>query len=280
MVGDDTGWVVDVGSEVRPLYHLCKEKRPRAGHDLVDGIAATTQRQPPSFTQLVGQLVEHAADARPYACGGGKMREGVEVVGVAAVLRHEHRRLEAAEQGRHHLFKTFEPWLVPRERRERQVCGRAPARPGAALLHETGAWKQISAVFVKADREHVRVAVKDFLDPVSMVDVDVDVGNTMPSILQPLAGDRRVVVDAKARCATAMRVMQTPRRAERVQRGAALDRLRSHQACAHHHCGPLVQVVGDRVIARAEPRLVHATRGYLVSLVWIAQLSHEVHVCR
>src|SRR5207302_5201084 len=88
-VGHDRRRVVDVGGQVGTLDHLGKQKRPGAGHDLIDGVAAATKGQPPALAQLVRELVEGASHMWPDARGRGQMRKRVEVVRVAAILRHE-----------------------------------------------------------------------------------------------------------------------------------------------------------------------------------------------
>ena len=79
-VGDHCRRVVDIGGKVGTLHHLGKQQRPGAGHDLVDGVAATAERQPPALAELVCELVEGAADMGPDARGRGQVRKRVEVV--------------------------------------------------------------------------------------------------------------------------------------------------------------------------------------------------------
>ena len=50
---------------------------------------------------------------------------------------------------------------------------------------------------VQADREHVGVALEDVLHAVAVVHVDVDVGDAMAAVLEPLTRDRGVVVRAE-----------------------------------------------------------------------------------
>src|SRR5438309_1355915 len=97
----------------------------------------------------MSQLMEDPPHVRPDACGPGEVCEGVEVVGVAAVLGDEHRGPEPAQKRWHDAIECLQPWLVPRERDERQVGGRAAARPGAAVLGESGAGKQVAAALVE-----------------------------------------------------------------------------------------------------------------------------------
>src|SRR4029077_13908727 len=73
--------VVDLRRQLRVLHHLREQQRPRARHDLADRVAPTSQRQPPSLAQLVGELVERRADLWPDPCRGGKGGGGGEVTG-------------------------------------------------------------------------------------------------------------------------------------------------------------------------------------------------------
>jgi hypothetical protein len=57
----------------------------------------------------------------------------------------------------------------------------------------------VAAALVEADGENVGIVVKDAFDSVAVVDVDVDVSHAVPSLFEPLDGDRRVVICAEAR---------------------------------------------------------------------------------
>src|SRR5438128_3385288 len=80
------GRVVDVRGELGVLDHLREQQGPRARYHLVDRVSAAAQRKPAPLAQLVGELVEDPADVRPDACGCRKVRQGIEVMRVAAVL--------------------------------------------------------------------------------------------------------------------------------------------------------------------------------------------------
>src|SRR5438552_3561329 len=71
---------------------------------------------------------------------------------------------------------------------------RARAEPAAAL--------------VEADREEVGVGLDDLVAAAAVVHVDGEVGDAMPLVCKPLAGERGVVVRAEAQRAVGMRVMQ------------------------------------------------------------------------
>src|SRR5260370_28000484 len=222
---DDARWIVKVSGEVWPLDHLREKQGPRARHHLVDRISPTPQCQPPALAQLVRELVENLPHARPDARRRRDVGQRIQVVRVATVLRHENRRLESAQHRRHHPLESLQPGFVPGERLEGKVRRGASPLPHAAILRKSGARKEVSAALVKADREHVRIRVKNVLDTIAVMNIDVDVGDAMASILEPPARDGRVVVRAEPRREPAMRVMQAARRAEDVERRPALDGL-------------------------------------------------------
>ena len=182
------------------------------------------------------------------------MRERIEMMRVASVLGDQHGRLEAAEQRGHYPVEGHQPRLVPREGIEGQVGRIAFACSCPRILRKPGAREQPAAALVKADRKHLGVALKDLLHPIAVVDVDVDVGHAVATLFQPLARDRGVVVGAEARRAVAVRVVQSARRAEGVQRGAALDGLGCDERGAGDEGGALVQLVGDRIVRGGEAR--------------------------
>src|SRR5690348_8006204 len=180
--GHDRRRVVDRLRQLRVLDHLREQQRPRARHDFADRVAPSPERQPPPLAQLVRELMEGGADTRPDARRGSKMRERVEVMRVAAVLSHQYRRLEPSQQCRNDLFERQKPRLVPRVRNKRHVGGESLSRTNAAVLRKAGAGKQPVARFVQADGQNVRIALKDVLDAVAVVNVDVDVGDAMAAL--------------------------------------------------------------------------------------------------
>ena len=133
---------------------------------------------------------------------------------------------------------------------------------------------------MEADRKYVGVCKKDVLHPIAVVDVNVDIRNAVPTILEPPACNGWIVVGAEARGAIAVRVMQATRRAERVQRGAPVHRLGSDQGCAHHQRRAFVQLVRDWVVGGSEPGRFDELDGHPSTLRWIAQLANQVHVLR
>src|SRR5207245_4441957 len=50
--------IVDIAGEIRPLYHLREQQGPRTRHNLVDRVAASTQREPPAVAKLMRELAE------------------------------------------------------------------------------------------------------------------------------------------------------------------------------------------------------------------------------
>ena len=131
---------------------------------------------------------------------------------------------------------------------------------------------------MKADREDLGVRLEDVLHAIAVVHIDVHVGDAMALVLEPPARDGGIVVSAEPRRTLAMGVVKTARRAERVQRGAAFDRLRGDEGRAGHERSPLVELNRDRVVRRPEACLVDLFGRDEVALLGVAQLAHELDV--
>ena len=164
----------------------------------MDRVTAAARGHPAAVAELVRELVEAAPDVGPDAGRGLEVGQGVEEVGVAAVLGHQHRGLEAVEQRRHHGIEAGQPGFVPGVGRIRQVGLCPAAGAGAGFARKPRPREQVPAGLVEADGHHLRVGVEDVLGAVAVVNVDVDIGHAVAAFAQPGDGDGGVVVDTEA----------------------------------------------------------------------------------
>jgi hypothetical protein len=224
----------------------------------------------------VGQVVEPPGELPVGADGQPEVGQRVGVVGVAAELGDQQLRLERADQRRHHRVERGEVQVVGGARRQRQVGDGAAGGALADLVGEPGAGEQVAPGLVHRDRQHPGLLGEDRLDPVAVVDVDVDVGDPLDALLQqPGDRHRRVVVDAEAAGPVAHGVVEAAGGREGVQGAAGADRLRRRHGGAAHpggglvHAGELGRVarpdaVGEVRVAAGAGRL---HRGQVVEVV-------------
>jgi len=157
----------------------------------------------------VGERVQPFGGGALAVHGQQQVGQRIEHVGVAAVLRDQDVRVEAAQQRRHHRVEGPQPRLVPCPDRQGDVH-RAPLGTGAAdVLGQAGSGEQGPWMLVQADRQDPGIVPERGLDPVAVVDVHIDVGDAFGALgEEPGDGDRRIVVDAEPRGVRAHRVMQ------------------------------------------------------------------------
>src|SRR2546423_5621371 len=117
---------------------------------------------------------------------------------VTTMLADEEFRLESAQQWRDDGMERAQPARVVCAGRECDVH-RIPLGVWAAgLVRKAGAGKERAAGLVKGDRQNTGIVVEHSLNAITVVDVDVDVGDPLHALLeQPCDGDRWIVVDAK-----------------------------------------------------------------------------------
>src|SRR5260370_19598478 len=77
-----------------------------------------------------------------------------------------------------------------------------------------------------------------------------------------------------------MRMVQSSRWAEHVQRAPTLYRLSTNHCCADYQRGSLVQLVGDGIICGSKAGFFDEVRRHARPLLGIAQLAHEIHISR
>ena len=69
---------------------------------------------------------------------------------------------------------------------------------------------------MEREGQHVRIIPEDRLDPITVVDVEIHVQDAVAGIPSPAHGQRHVVVDAEAACATGHRVVKAAAGMENV----------------------------------------------------------------
>src|SRR6185437_9302188 len=151
------------------------------------------------------------------------------------------------------------------------------ARP-ADLVGEPGAGEQGAARLVQRDRQHPRVVPEGGLHAVTVVRVDVDVGDLLDALLQqPGDGDGRVVVDAEAGSGRGHRVVESTRDVDRVVVGLLEDGAGGGQGAAGDQRGGFVHVGEHRVVHRAEavPRIGTPGAAGLLDRVEVRRRVHE-----
>ena len=151
--------------------------------------------------------------------GEHHVREGIGVVRVAAVLRDHELRFERRDDGVDDGVQGAQPVGVAGTGRQGDVDGAAFGVGAADVAGEAGAREENGARLVDRDREHPRVVPEDLLDAVTVVNVDVDVGDPLDALVeQPLDADRSVVVDAETARLVGHGVVQAPGEVDRVAR--------------------------------------------------------------
>ena len=205
---DHTQPLLDIGEPVGRHVRLrwnrrarsdADQVRPRARHHLDQLVAAAAGGDPSATGVLVREAVQGVVRRALAVDGQRQVRERVEDVAVAAVLADEDVRPELLEQRRDDRVERAQPSRVGGARGQRDV-DRGALRVGTTGVRgEPGAGEEVAPALVQRDREHPRVVPERALDPVAVVDVDVDVGHPLRALLeQPRDRDGRVVVDAEA----------------------------------------------------------------------------------
>ncbi len=245
------------GSSSSAPDHLREVQRPRARHDARPLVAAAAGRDPATGGGSVGERVQflRALAIRPRR--EPELRERVGRVRVAAELRHEDVGTEALDGRRDHGPERLEPSVVAGVGWQRHV-DRGALHPRTSPLRDRAGAREEPAgvVLVDRDREHARLVPEDRLDAVAVMDVDVDVGDSLGAFpKQPGDRDGRVVVDAEAARPGGHRVVQSAGGVERVELLPSPDGAGGLDGGACHQRAGLVHPVEDRVVpgAVAEP---------------------------
>ena len=170
-------------------------------------------------------------------------------MGVAAELGDQQLGLERPDQGGDHRVEGGQVQVVGGRGGQGQVGHGAAGRPLADLVGEAGAGEQVAARLVQRQGQDPGLVREDGLDPVAVVDVDVQVGDPLHALVeQPGDRHRRVVVDAEAAGPVGHGVVEPAGRGERVQGLAGADGL------GRGHGGPADP--GRRLVHPGEGRVV------------------------
>ncbi len=174
-------------------------------------------------------------------------------MGVAAVLADDQLRREGAQQRGHERGEGPQPRSVAGARGHGQVDRVPPRRRAPEIPGVPGAGEERLPGLVDRDRHDPRLVPERPLDAVTVVRVDVDVGDPLGPGGEG-GVDRRggVVVDAEARGVIGHRVVHPAGEVDRVVRLAP-----PHRECALHAPGDdarrsLVHPAEDRVVLVAQ----------------------------
>jgi hypothetical protein len=107
--------------------------------------------------------------------------------------------------GQDRLFKGVQPDVASGIRNHGNVQA-GEIDPG--FVHASGSWPKGSAVLMDATRKHLRIFVEDPLHSVSVMDIDIDVGDPFERFAEDRTGDRAIVKDAEAAGAVGKRVVE------------------------------------------------------------------------
>ena len=175
-----------------------------------------------------------------------EMGQRIRVVTVTPLLGDQELRLESVQGGRHDGIERPQPVVVGRTRRQGDVDGGALRTLAADLGGPPGPGEQRAGAFVDRDGQHPRVVPEVLLDPVAVVDVDVDVGDPLHTLVeQPLDTHREVVVDTEPGGPVRHRMVQATGEVHPVVRLTPVDRLCDRQGRGTHTFRVLMHV-GER----------------------------------
>ena len=109
-------------------------------------------------------------------------------------------------------------------------------------------------MLVQRHRQNAGIRGEDLLHAVTVVRVDVDVGDAViPLLEQPPDGDSAVVVDAETRRVTGHRVVHAPTDVHRSTYRAGRDRRGGRHGAADENAGGTVHSLEDRVVRATQP---------------------------
>ncbi len=222
---------------------------PGPGHHPVRVVAATTGRQPASGREPMGEAI-HQSRGRAMGRGrDGQVGQRIPGVRIGPVLADHDIRPERGGQFGEQRGQGLQPGPLPGPGRQRHVDRGPGGGPLPDLVDEAGAREQRPAALVDAEGQDPGIRPVQRLDPVAVVDVEVDVQDAQPGLPGPGDGQRRVVVDAEARGPPGHRVMQAAARVLGVLHVAAQDRLHGRDRAARDGGRRLVHARERRVVA-------------------------------
>ena len=174
---------------------------------------------------------------------------------VGAVLRDDDVGQERRGDLGQDRPERGQPAALAGARIHRQVERRPGRRPLAELGHEARPREERSARLVDRQGDDARIGRVDGLDPVAVVDVEVDVEHAQAIVPGPRDREGRVVVDAEPGRPVGHRVVEPAAGVERVGGVAAEDRLHRPDRAAGDRRGGLVHAGEGGRVTRPDARL-------------------------
>src|SRR6266851_4473639 len=119
---------------------------------------------------------------------------------VCSTLHKNDLRIESSDQVRDHGLECAEIGLVPRAWRKWHVDFEPCPFTCTRLVGKTCAWEEVSSALVEVDVKNARVIIETVHDSISMMSVDVEVNESLDSVIgfQMCYRDRGIVEDAES----------------------------------------------------------------------------------
>jgi hypothetical protein len=126
-----------------PPGHLGKIDRPSSGNDASPLIPPSPRGHPAAAGHIVSQLMESPCRLAIGQGGKREVSQRIGVVGVAPKLGHQNVGSELLHKRRNHLAERFEPGVIRRVRRQRNVYRRSLSLSLASFVDEAGAREEV-----------------------------------------------------------------------------------------------------------------------------------------
>ena len=150
-------------------------QRPRPRHHPVGVVPAAARREPSAARPPVRDRVDQPRRLPHRRRRHPQVGERVPRVRVGPVLRDDDVRPERRGERRQQGPDRGQPRRLPGVRLERHVDRRPGRGALPQLVDEPGPREQVPPALVERHRQHARVVVRDRLDAVAVVHVEVDV---------------------------------------------------------------------------------------------------------
>src|SRR3569832_1849672 len=214
---------------------------------------AAPARPPAPREQLIGKLRQ--ARRRMTVCRRRQTQMGERgaVDTVRTALQQDELGPKRA-QALFHLLPRSMIFTIGGTRRLRDIELGAERRAAAGLFTRAGARVERMSVFVDVGDVHTGIVLETEHHAVTVVRIDVDVGDARQSVIdaQALDDHTAIIEDAKARSAVTPRVMQSRDGNEGAATGAVHDAVRGVHTAADHAGRRLVCAGKNRRIAVIE----------------------------
>lgn len=231
---------------------------PRSRYDPDQAVSASTDSEPTALGVPIGELAHREIRGPLTVDGQCEIGQRVLAMIVGTALADDDLRPEPGDRGRHDRVEPSQPQRITGAGQDREVDRGAFGGARPHLARPTGVGPQRRGVLVDGDRHHTRVAEKRVLDAVSVVGVDVDVGDPVEAVVQqPGNGDRGIVVHTEPGCPVRHRVVHSAADAHRAAGAAGRDLLGGGERTTGEDGAGLVHAREDRVVVGTEsvPRL-------------------------